>query len=129
LRFYTLAFSPTSKILKDIQSTIWLSFYDYIIRQPLRQGLRRLDPKEFQSSFVNWTRHLATVFEGVIAIDGQTHRGARDTGQNKSPLHMVSAFATDLRLVLAQVKANEKSNEITAIPEVLELLELKGGAS
>jgi len=87
---------------------------------------RRIDPKEFQSSFQGWTSHLATAFEGVIAIDGQTHRGAKDTGQKKSPLHMVSAFASDLRLVLAQVKVDEKSNEITAIPKILELLDLKG---
>lgn len=87
---------------------------------------RRLDPKEFYNSFSGWTRDLAGKIEGVIAIDGQTHRGAKDTGQRKSPLHVVSAWASQARLVLAQVKVDEKSNEITAIPEILKLLDIEG---
>ena len=87
---------------------------------------RRLDPKEFHEAFLSWTKSLANIFEGVIAIDGQTHRGARDTNQKKSQLHVVSAWASDAQLVLAQQKVEEKSNEITAIPKILKVLELKG---
>jgi len=87
----------------------------------------RIDPKEFRSSFGAWTKQLAGVFtDEVIAIDGQTMRGARRSGQSKSPIHIVSAWAVGLRLVLAQTKVDEKSNEITAIPEVLKLLDIKG---
>ena len=88
--------------------------------------LCRLDPIEFRRCFANWTKDLAGIFTDVIAIDGQTHRGARNKGQLKSPIHMVSAWATGLRLVLAQVKVDEKSNEITAIPEVLKILDIHG---
>jgi len=87
----------------------------------------RIDPIEFRASFSQWTKELAGVFSNeVIAIDGQTVRGARRSGQSKSPVHMVSAWAVGLQLVLAQTKVAEKSNEITAIPEVLELLDING---
>jgi predicted transposase YbfD/YdcC len=62
---------------------------------------------------------------GVIAIDGKTVKGSRKEG-NKSAIHMVSAFAASTNLVLAQVKTYEKSNEITAIPELLKLLDIEG---
>jgi predicted transposase YbfD/YdcC len=88
--------------------------------------LCRLDPLEFRMCFASWTKDLAGIFTDVIAIDGQTHRGTRSKGQLKSPIHMVSAWATGLRLVLAQVKVDEKSNEITAIPEVLKILDIHG---
>jgi predicted transposase YbfD/YdcC len=87
---------------------------------------RRIDPKEFYASFSSWTAELAGRIEGVIAIDGQTHRGAKDTGHRKSPLHVVSAWASEARLVLAQIKVDEKSNEITAIPEILKMLDIQG---
>lgn len=60
----------------------------------------------------------------IIAIDGKTIRGAKRKGK-KSPIHMVSAFACENNLVLGQVKTDEKSNEITAIPELLEILSIK----
>lgn len=87
----------------------------------------RIKPKEFRASFTQWTKELAGVFTNeIIAIDGQTMRGAKRSGQSKSPVHIVSAWAVGLRLVLAQTKVEEKSNEITAIPEVLKLLDIKG---
>ena len=86
----------------------------------------RINPKQFRSSFASWAGAVAGVFADVIAIDGQTHKGAKRRGENKSSLHMVSAWACNLRLVLAQEKVDEKSNEITAIPEVLKILALKG---
>jgi len=61
-----------------------------------------------------------------VAIDGKTLRGSFDTAANQNPLHLVSAWATDARLVLGQVAVDAKSNEITAIPLLLELLDLKG---
>ncbi len=87
----------------------------------------RIDPKEFRSSFGVWTKQLAGVLTNVvIAIDGQTMRGAKQSGQSKSPMHIVSAWAGGLRLVLAQTKVDEIFNEIVAIPEVLTLLDFKG---
>jgi len=83
-----------------------------------------------QNSFRNVSRvgqkSISGVFSGVIAIDGQTHRGAKKNGETKSAVHMVSAWAAGLRMVIAQTKVGEKTNEITAIPEVLRLLDLKG---
>ncbi len=62
----------------------------------------------------------------IIAIDGKTARGSYDKGKEKGAIHMVSAFATANELVLGQIKINDKSNEITAIPELLDLLEIRG---
>ena len=87
----------------------------------------RINPTQFRESFVQWTKELAGIFaKDVIALDGQTLRGARRKDQKKSPIHMVSAWAVGLRLVLAQTKVDEKSNEITAIPDVLKILDIKG---
>ena len=89
--------------------------------------ISRLSVKGFQKCFMSWAQAIAGVMgEQVIAIDGKTSRGSKDRKNNRNPLHMVSAWATDSRLVLGQEVTAEKSNEITAIPELLELLELKG---
>ena len=86
----------------------------------------RIDPEQFRQSFLNWTKSITRIFADVIAIDGQTHRGARRSDQSKSLVHMVSAWSAGLRLVLAQTKVGEKTNEITAIPEVLRMLDIQG---
>jgi predicted transposase YbfD/YdcC len=87
----------------------------------------RLSLKGFQECFRNWTQAVAKATGGeVIAVDGKTTRGSRDRKQSRQPLHMVSAWASTNRLVLGQEATAEKSNEITAIPKLLELLELKG---
>lgn len=83
-----------------------------------------LDPKQFESVFRRWVGGIVPALNRSVAIDGKTLRGSAD-GLN-SPVHMVSAFATDLGLVLGQEKVAGKSNEITAIPELLEALYLKG---
>lgn len=84
-----------------------------------------LDPTEFETAFRNWVLSLYRVEEGkVIAIDGKRVRGSY--GNGKSAIHMVGAFATEAGLALAQVKTADKSNEITAIPELLDALVLKG---
>jgi len=87
----------------------------------------RLSPKGFQACLLSWTRAVAQVTDGeVIAVDGKTARGSRDRKRGRLPLHMVSAWACANRLVLGQEATEEKSNEITAIPKLLELLELRG---
>ena len=84
----------------------------------------RLDPEKFRSCFADWTASLAQAVAGrVIAIDGKTLRRAHD--KNQKPLHLVSAFATENRLVLSQQAVADKSNEITAIPELLRMLDVK----
>ncbi len=84
----------------------------------------RLDPEKFRACFASWTESLAQAVAGrVIAIDGKTLRRAHDKGQK--PLHLVSAFAAENRLVLSQQAVADKSNEITAIPELLKLLDVK----
>lgn len=83
-----------------------------------------LNPKTFRDCFAQWTQSLAQATAGrVIAIDGKTLRGAH--AQGEKPLHLVSAFATEHRLVLSQQAVAEKSNEITAIPELLRLLDVR----
>lgn len=87
----------------------------------------RLCPKQFQECFLTWVRAVFEVTQGqVIAIDGKCVRRSHDRGRGKAAIHMVSAWACDNRLVLGQVKTDEKSNEITAIPQLLRVLELKG---
>jgi predicted transposase YbfD/YdcC len=84
-----------------------------------------LDAEQFQRSFVAWTASLIGVPEGVVAIDGKTAR--RSGGKaGKGAIHMVSAFVASQRLVLGQVKVAEKSNEIVAIPKLLDMLAVEG---
>jgi predicted transposase YbfD/YdcC len=85
-----------------------------------------LDTEAFKLEFVDWVKSLQAVLHEVIAIDGKTLCNSLDKGGTTSAIHMVSAFATEARLVLAQQKVDEKSNEITAIPKLLSLLDLKG---
>jgi predicted transposase YbfD/YdcC len=79
----------------------------------------------FEACFIQWVSSLTQLKpREVIAIDGKTIKGAKSSG-NKSPVHMVSAWASESNLVLGQVKVTDKSNEITAIPELLKVLALK----
>ena len=87
----------------------------------------RLLPGEFQRSFQSWIQAIRTVTEGqVIPIDGKTLRRSYDRGRDKAAIHMVSAWASENHLILGQVKTRDKSNEITAIPELLEILAING---
>lgn len=84
-----------------------------------------IDPAQFEIAFRNWVCSLYRVEDGkIIAIDGKRVRGSY--GNGKSAIHMVGAFAAETGLALAQVKTEDKSNEITAIPELLDTLFLKG---
>lgn len=85
-----------------------------------------IDPHQFQSSFVSWIEAVSQITAGqIIAIDGKRLRRSHDGRLGKAAIHMVSAWASANGLVLGQVKTDEKSNEITAIPQLLKGLGLK----
>jgi predicted transposase YbfD/YdcC len=87
----------------------------------------RLKPEELQRCFLRWIQAVREVTHGeVVAIDGKTLRRSFDRAAGKGAIHMVSAWASANRVVLGQQKVDEKSNEITAIPALLRLLEVKG---
>ena len=89
--------------------------------------MARLSAEGFQECFRRWVEGLREKTQGeIIAVDGKTARGSRDRKKAKHPLHMVSAWGNANRLVLGQEATAEKSNEITAIPKLLALLELHG---
>jgi predicted transposase YbfD/YdcC len=86
-----------------------------------------LDPTAFEACFLRWIADLATASEGrLIAIDGKTLRRSLDAANGRAAIHMVSAWCAANHLVLGQVATDAKSNEITAIPELLKLLDLQG---
>jgi predicted transposase YbfD/YdcC len=88
--------------------------------------LARISADAFQACFMSWTKAVMETCPGeIIALDGKTARGSRDKKNDKNPLHMVSAWACQQRLVLGQEAIDDKSNEITAIPRLLKLLEIK----
>lgn len=87
----------------------------------------RLEPDEMQQCFLSWIAAISCLTQGeIIPIDGKTVRGSYDSGNGKSAIHMVSAWASTNRLVLGQRKVDDKSNEITAIPQLLEILSIAG---
>lgn len=86
-----------------------------------------LDAEQFQACFVEWVSAISDVFQGqVVAVDGKTLRRSHDKAIGKQAIQMVSAWAAENRLVLGQMKVDDHSNEITAIPELLALLEVSG---
>ncbi len=87
----------------------------------------RLNPEQFQTSFLNWVRAVMTITDSqVVALDGKKLRRSHDSALDKSAIWMVSAWAAENQVGLGQVKVAEKSNEIRAIPRLLEVLALKG---
>jgi predicted transposase YbfD/YdcC len=87
---------------------------------------RLLDPAQFGAAFQRFMARFATEVAGVVAIDGKTLRRSFDRASGRSALHMVSAWGCEQRMVLAQIATDAKSNEITAVPKLLEMLCLKG---
>ena len=86
-----------------------------------------MNPQEFQSRFKKWIASVAKQTKGqVVAIDGKTLRRSHDTSDNKKAIHMISAWASTNQVILGQLKTDEKSNEITAIPYLLKLLDISG---
>ena len=101
-----------------------------------RRVLVLLKPNAFQACFANWLQSLrATAAEAtgveqpVLAIDGKTARRSHDRGKGLGALHSVSVWASEFGLSLGQVACAEKSNEITAIPELLKLVDIKGAGT
>ena len=88
----------------------------------------RLNPQRFQQCFLSWTQAVAQLTQGaLVSLDGKTVRASFDRATASSPLHMLSAWCSEQGgLVLGQIKTEEKSNEITAIPDLLQLLAIKG---
>ena len=87
----------------------------------------RLKEEQFQECFYEWVKAVQEITKGqVIAIDGKQLRGSKDNPIGKGAIYMVNAWASENHMALGQRKVNEKSNEITAIPELLEMLEISG---
>lgn len=105
-------------------------FSEYYFGPPgedwLRVVMNRIDPALFQGCFTAWAVALRPDAAALIAIDGKTSRRSHDRGQGRKALHLVAAFATTQRLVLAQEAVDEKANECGAIPEILDRLALGG---
>jgi predicted transposase YbfD/YdcC len=86
-----------------------------------------LNPEEFENSFLEWVKAIHELTGGqVIAIDGKQLRGSQDIREGKEAIYMVSAWATENQLVLGQRKVDDKSNEITAVPQLLKMLDIDG---
>lgn len=86
-----------------------------------------LNPKEFAECFMKWTQAVRRKVEReIVAIDGKTVRGSFDSHKGTKAIHMVNAWATENGLALGQIKTDDKSNEITAVPQLLRALELEG---
>lgn len=89
--------------------------------------MSRVSPKGLQNCFISWTQSVCEVTSGeVIPLDGKTVRRSFNRGSKQNAIHMVSAWASTNGVILGQVKTEEKSNEITAMPALLELLDVKG---
>ena len=92
-----------------------------------RRVFARLDAEQFQACFIDWIKAVYKITKGqIVAIDGKKLRRSHDKTIGKHAIHMVSAWAEENRLVLGQRKVDDKSNEITAIPQLLDVLEIAG---
>jgi predicted transposase YbfD/YdcC len=93
----------------------------------IRRVFTRLSPSAFQAGFHSWIQAIAQQFPGqIVSIDGKTLRRSYDRHDHKAALHMISAWASKNQLILGQLKTSDKSNEITAIPALLDLLTVEG---
>lgn len=94
--------------------------------QTFRRFFRLVDARALERAFGSWVASFQDVIKGVVAIDGKTLRASRDAGPASKALHMVSAYACETGMVIGQRPVDGKSNEITAIPELLGMLALEG---
>jgi len=114
------------------QKLKWLSQYLFLpegipSHDTFGRVFSRINPEEFQASFMEWVQAVHEITQGqVIGVDGKQMRGSHDRGKGKQAIYMISAWAEQNHLVLGQQQVDEKSNEITAIPELLRLLDIKG---
>lgn len=93
----------------------------------IKRGLSLIHPQEFSARFIEWmAASLDLPAKDVISVDGKTSRGSKDKSKDQKALHIVSALCHSYGLIVGQTKTDEKSNEITAIPELLKQLMIKG---
>lgn len=93
----------------------------------IARAISVINPESFNECFLAWMQSVHQLTNGeVIAIDGKTLRGSYNRDDRNSTIHMISAYASANKLVLGQLKADQKSNEITAIPKLLKMLDLRG---
>lgn len=86
-----------------------------------------IEPQAFRQCFLDWMKAVHRLTQGeVVAIDGKTLRGSYNRDDRYSTIHMINAYASTNQMVLGQLKTNEKSNEITAIPKLIQMLDLRG---
>lgn len=111
------------KLKLEFLKTVFPYTYGIPSDDTLRRFFRTLDPVQFSICFTNWVKNFNLSDNKHLAIDGKVSRHTFDG--NNNPLHMLSAFASDCRMVLAQEKVVDKSNEITAIPKLLGILDLQ----
>ena len=110
----------------------WLKQHgDFTLGIPVHDTIARLvsrvDPSQFQQAFIAWMQQTETLTQGqVIAVDGKTLKSSYDRTDRRTAIHMVNAYATANGVVLGQYKTDAKSNEITAVPALLQLLDIKG---
>jgi hypothetical protein len=114
----------------DAKEPFWRSFLKRENGLPSHDTVSRLfrllEPVQFGVVCQRFMARFAATDEGVVAIDGKVLRRSFDRASGQSALHMVSAWGCEQRLVLAQIATDAKSNEITAVPKLLEMLSLKG---
>lgn len=97
------------------------------VHDTIARVVSRIEPSQFQHCFIGWMQSVTELSEGqLIAIDGKRLCGSYNRSDRQSAIHMVNAFATENNVVLGQIRAEDKSNEITAIPALLRLLDIKG---
>jgi len=94
----------------------------------INRVFQALNPRIFERCFMSWSQNLKdeNIIERVISIDGKTARGSKDNFHHKSPLHSVHAWSVENGICLGQMECGEKTNEITVIPQILDLLDIKG---
>jgi len=113
-----------------LKTTWFREFFPYRKGTPSQDTLERffgkLSKESFGECFINWaSRSFKSIENEVISIDGKRLRGSFDKGMEQAAVHVVSAYASANRLTLGQVATREKSNEITAIPQLIDLLDLE----
>ncbi|MFZ0564862.1 MAG: ISAs1 family transposase [Chlamydiales bacterium] len=109
----------------------WLNQFDICLNgvpshDTLSRFFRYLDPKAFEKCFISWTQRIAKAVGGVIALDGKILCNSSDAANGTKAIHIVSAFSAENDIVLGQLATEAKSNEITAFPLLIEMLDLKG---
>ena len=110
----------------------WFQQHGYLrsgvpVDDTIARTISRIDPEQFRACFISWMQAVQESTDGqLIAINGKTLRSSYQRGDRQSTIHMVNAFACANKVVLGQVKTSEKSNEMAAIPVLIQLLDVQG---